>query len=199
MTLDCAIASGLMKRFLRNILVLIVITLPMTGHAEIEKYSNVCQTGICFHWWPKLPVIEGWHQDEEQSRRESVNALAPDGHTFVNAETVMYAKAEYKPRVPESKTLDEFIENDKKTFSDVLVTPAPDLVTADGQKIRTFLFTPKQSGNWERIGYGEENDAEKNEYFLIFAISSRSRNGLQKSMKDFEKLIQLYKTAPSSS
>src|SRR5207237_10269165 len=85
--------------------------------AEIEKIAIPGERGISFHWWPKLPSVVGWHHDREQSFQFGVNALAPDGFTFANAETVMYAKAVYKPREPEAKSLELLIEKDKKTFA----------------------------------------------------------------------------------
>jgi hypothetical protein len=170
-----------------GILVFACFHLPV--YADIEKKALTSDQGLCFYWWPKLPTLKGWHHDEDQSYIQSVNALAPDGYTFVNAETVMYANAVYKPRVPESKNLNQFIVNDQKGFAGASITETPFLVTADGQKIRTFLFLPKAKGNWEKVGYGEEGD-----FFLIFAISSRSRLGLQSSEKDFKKLINSYKS-----
>jgi len=168
-----------------------LLCFPLASNAEIVKKASLCKDSICLHWWPNVPIIKGWHHDEEQSLLGNINALAPDGHDFVNAETVMYANAVYKPRVPESKTLQDFIENDKKAFLETLISETPGLITADRQKITTFSFLPQGSGNWERIGYGEEG-----EYFLVFTISSRSRSGFESSMKDFEQLVKAYKTNP---
>jgi hypothetical protein len=82
--------------FAAVIFALIIVTTPAC--AAIEKNSVVCDTGICFYWWPTLPAINGWHQDKEQSFHENANVLAPDGSTSVDAETVIYANAVYKPR-----------------------------------------------------------------------------------------------------
>lgn len=35
-----------------------ILLLAMTAHAEIEKLAQVCDTGICFCWWPKLPHLQ---------------------------------------------------------------------------------------------------------------------------------------------
>jgi hypothetical protein len=66
---------------------------PWPAAGEIEKRATACERVLCFHWWPKLPPLEGWHQDEARSFAFGVNALAPDGFTFGDAETVIYAKA----------------------------------------------------------------------------------------------------------
>jgi hypothetical protein len=141
--------------------------------------------------WPKLSPLKGWHQDKQQSFRENANVLAPNGSTFVGAETVMYANAVYKPRVPDSKTLDKFIAADQKSFPQTSAAELPSLLTADGQRIRVFLFSPQGAANWEKIGYGEEGD-----YYLVFALSSRSRSGLDQHAGDYARLVNSYRSKP---
>src|SRR5579884_895732 len=57
-----------------------------------------CRGQVCFIWWPKIDAPAGYHHDEPASRRFRFNAFAPDGSSFADAETVMYARACYKPR-----------------------------------------------------------------------------------------------------
>lgn len=150
---------------------------------------------MCFYWWPKIAPVKGWHQDRDHSYLYSVNAQSPDGYTFANAEYVMYTKATYKPRVPESKSLKEFIENDKKSFTSkdpsIIVTETEPLITADGQKLKSYTFFPKTKGNWERVSYGEEGD-----FYLVFTISSRTEDGFKKALPDYEEFVNGYKTKP---
>ena len=87
------------------------------GFAEIEKLATPCERELCFYWWPRLPPLEGWRHDREQSFQLRVNALAPEGEPFARAETVMYAKAIYKPRRPEATSLAKLIEADQGDFS----------------------------------------------------------------------------------
>jgi hypothetical protein len=182
-----------MKTVISKILFIVVIFavgLPITSlHAAMERKFVVEDKKMNLYWWPKLAPPKGWHQDVGQSLNENANALAPDGSTFVNAETVMYANAVYKQDLPESKTLEQFIENDKKLFSEAAIQQSQDILTADGQKIKILTYSPRGVGNWEEIGYGEEKD-----YYLVFAISSRSSSGLKYYLKDFEQMIKSYKT-----
>jgi len=165
--------------------------------AEIEKLAVPGDEGLCFYWWPKLPVLAGWQQDREQSFNYSANALAPEGSTFADAETVMYARAIYKPREPETKSVEQLIENDRRDFGahspGIVIREAPLLVTADGQRLRSFSFVPKSAGNRERVSYGEEGD-----FYLIFTISSRSLDGYNASMPAYEQLIKRYRSAPAA-
>lgn len=101
--------------------------------AEIEKTGVSCEAGICLFWWSKLPAIKGWHQELGQSQHYGINALAPDGSSFKDAETVMYANAYYKSRVPETKTVDALIVQDKHDFSQnipgVVISETTSLIT----------------------------------------------------------------------
>ena len=165
------------------------------AHAEIEKFAIPGEKGMTFYWWPKLPPVPGWAQDRDFSFRYSVNALAPVGASFANAETVMYAKAIFKPRVPEVKSLARLIENDKKDFLSnvpgVSIQEAPTLATADGKTLLSLIYTPKDNGNWERVSYLEEG-----EFYLIFTVSSRTQVGFLASAKAYELLVTQYKEKP---
>jgi hypothetical protein len=169
-----------------------ILLLNMTGRAEIEKIALPCDTGICFYWWPKLSPFKGWHQDKDQSYHYGINAFAPNGSSFANAESVMYAKAIYKPRVPETKTLEALIADDRKHFlsSDPLIaiTEVSELMTGDGKMFRSFTFIPHSKGNWEEVSYGEEG-----EYYLTFVLSSRSNEGFDKNQEAYRQLVAHYK------
>jgi hypothetical protein len=176
--------------------ILMLLSLPPSGASgEIEKRATTCEQMLCFHWWPKLPALEGWHQDEERSLAFGCNALAPDGSSFGDAETVMYAKALYKPRDPETKSLEALIEQDKQRFANevpgIEIAEAPSLTTADGRKLRSFTFFPKDEGPWERVAYGEEGD-----FYLVFAVSSRSRKGYEAALPAYERLVERYREKP---
>ena len=179
-----------MRRF--AFLLLIFISFSVATRAEIEKTALMCGNEICFYWWPKLSPPKGWHQDQDMSYEIEANALIPDGLTFSNTETVMYAKALYKPRTPETKSVNQLIADDKKEFlsadPSIIVAEAGDINSADGKKFRSFTFFPKNAGNWEQVSYGEEGD-----FYLIFAVSSKSKKGLEQTQATYKELISRYK------
>jgi len=177
---------------MKRILLFAALLCALPVGAEIVKTGTPCQTGICLYWWPKLPAIKGWHQEVGPSQHYGANTLAPDGSTFMDAETVVYAKATYKPRVPEIKSIDALIAQDKRGFTKnipgVVITETKPLITGDGQKLRSLTFFPTSEGNWEQTAYGEEGD-----FFLLFTISSRTKSGYERSLSAFEDLIHAYK------
>lgn len=188
-----SIARSLVLMLSTSLLVCLIA--PSPGLAEIEKTAIPGPDGLRLYWWPKLPPIQGWHQDHEYSRHYSANALAPDGRTFADAETVIYATALYKPREPDTTSIEVLIEHDCKRFAGdgngIEISEVGILATADGKRLRSFTFFPKTNGNWERVTYGEEGD-----YYLIFAISSRSFAGYKAALPAYEYLISRYKEAP---
>lgn len=141
----CALVEiGVFYSFVRVLMrtvyaLLAICFMSSSAYAEIEKIAIPGDKGLSFYWWPKLIPIEGWHQDREHSFFYSANVLAPDGFTFKNAESVMYASASYKPRSPEIKSLEALIDNDRKDFEanvpGVSIQEVTSLSTADGHKL----------------------------------------------------------------
>jgi hypothetical protein len=91
---------------------LIAIALSGTASAEIYKEATPTDTGFDFVWWPIVTVPHGWLHDDGASHAQHVNALIPKGTTFANAPAVIYAEAVYKPRMPDTKSLTQFIADD---------------------------------------------------------------------------------------
>ena len=171
--------------------VLLALLISFSVQAEIFKLALPEDSGMKFYWWPVLPKIKGWNHDRNHSLHYKANAQAPEGYTFSNAETVIYARAIFKPKVPNLKDLESFIADDQTQFISLvnaIVTPASSIKTSDGISLVSFTFFPKEAGNWEQVTYGEEG-----EFYLIFTISSRSKNGFENARSSYEEFIRKYK------
>ena len=185
-----------MKKYgVRGILVVAAIAFCVLSGADaparITKQAKIIDKGLALYGWPVLPKIAGWSQDMGASSHYNCNALAPDGFTFGNAETVLYANAVYKPQVPDVTSLEMFIEADGKRFAEStekpFITEVAPLTTADGMKLRSVTFFPREKGNWERVSYAEEGD-----FYLTFTLSSRTREGYEKALSEYFRLVQGY-------
>ncbi len=177
-------------------LMIAIISLILSSSAcfaEIYKVAipdNSCRK-MCFYWWPVLPKIDGWKQDMPNSYHFRVNAQSPSGESFSNAESVIYAKALYKPRMPEIKSIEQLISYDQREFqkhSRLQITQINSIKTADGNIFKSFSFFPEGNGNYERVTYGEEGD-----FFLVFTLSSRSKKGYNTSMPAYIQFIEQYR------
>ncbi len=175
-----------------SLLASVLLLVSVTAVPEIEKVGRVCGNGICPAWWPKLEPVKGWHHEDDASFANNANVQVPDGFMFSNAQTVIYAKALYKPRNPATTSLAVLIKDDRAEFlkesPGVGIAKVLPLKTKDGQALETYTFFPKASGTWEEVSYGEEGD-----FYLIFTISSRSHAGFLASLPVYERYIALYK------
>jgi hypothetical protein len=179
-------------RLLVPILIAMVLMAASPANATIEKKATLSKTGIQLVWWPALAKVKGWHHDDDASYLDAINAEVPDGFTFSNAVAVIYAKAIYKPRQPETKSLAMLIKQDKATFLDhdrtIEITKVNPLETADGRTLETYTYFPQTKGNWEEVSYGEEGD-----YYLVFVISSRTKAGFDQALPAYKEFINEYK------
>lgn len=178
-----------------RLLALIFLLLSGAAHAQIEKIATPTNSGIKLQWWPKVQPPHGWHFDNGSSHHFSFNAMAPDGSTFSNAETVIYAKAEYKPRVPETESLAQLVKQDISDFHHAYpgmeVAVEPSVLTADHKQLQVITFTPAAGGNWERVAYGEAAD-----FYVLFSVSSRTKSGLDLAMPAFRAMVASYRVGP---
>lgn len=166
---------------------------PVWLHAELERHPTLSSGVITQYAAPKVAVPAGWHLDPERSNDFQASALAPDGSTFTDAVTVMYAKAISRRSRPELKSLNDLIAHDRRSFETghpgIFVREVGALPTADGRRLRTFTFFPDgNEGNWEQVSYDEEDS-----FFLIFALSSRTLDGYLGARAAFDWLVASYR------
>ena len=78
-----------------------------------------------------------------------------------------------------------------RIHTNIVVSQSDPLVTGDGQILKSFTFFPKEKGNWEQVLYGEEGD-----FYLIFTVSSRTKEGFTKALGIYKQFINQYKEKP---
>lgn len=170
------------------------------AQAEIYKVAQQCAQNneICFYHWPQLQPIVGWQQDMDYSFYYGMNAQAPEGVSFKDAETVIYANALYKPSMPEVTSIEQFIANDKANFlhndPGMVITQTTTLKDRQGRNFISYQFKPGQKNqSWEQIAYSEETDADGNHYYLVFVLNSRTESGYQKNIAVFNRFVSEYR------
>lgn len=177
---------------MKRLLLLFLLAIPFSSMADIDHVGNLDDDGVHLMWWPIVDPPAGWHHDDVSSRQNAVNAFVPDGETFADSPTVMYAKAEYKPRATHD-SLQALIEDDIADFAQVdpparASRPAP-MRIGDGFALQVVDFAPADGvhGNWERIAYAEDGD-----YFLTFAVSARSAKARDTALDAFAAMVGSY-------
>lgn len=158
---------------------------------RMEKVAVPTGNKIQLFYWPRLGAIDGWHHDRPTSIRARVNMLIPDGFNFSNAESLMYARALFKPQARDIHSLEDFVQTNieefrknKPGFTIEEVAPIP---TGVGSEIRSVTYFPKSSGDWERVAYAEDG-----RYYILFVISSRSEAGYEKALPAYRSMIASY-------
>lgn len=185
---------------LAKTIILILCFIPHLSQAEIFKKAIICNDSgqQCFYWWPKLIPQDGWVQEEGASYHFKANMQIQKGSTFSTSESVIYAKAVFKDRRPEIDSIQALIEDDKSSFlKKIPGLKIRKIATSEnpaGFKFSIFEFFPaSNSGNWEQVAYSQEVDPEGNEYFLIFTLSSKSKDGYESSKEVFKNFVNDYK------
>lgn len=174
-----------------------LIFTSVAAFAGIQKVAIPTNTGLKLMWWPKVTPPKGWHFDQGSSYYFDFNAMAPDGSTFSKAETVMYAKADYKPRLQATTTLQVFVNEDMASFEKdkprIAILHEPSLHFGQTQKCQLVFYHPTAGnpGNWEQVAYCEDGA-----YFLTFVVSSRTHAGLQAAMPAFNSMLSSYSFGP---
>jgi hypothetical protein len=183
---------------MKKIMFVCAVLFSLNVNAEIYREAKVCDDSnqLCFFWWPKLKEVSGWQQDMSHSYHYRMNTQVPTGFTFSNAEVVVYARAMYKPTVPDTKNIEQFIKKDKADFlSDYpsfSIRQTETLKDNKGRNFTSYQFKPSGKGNWEQIAYSEEIDGDQNEYYLVFVLSSRTETSYKESIDTFNKFVTSY-------
>lgn len=182
-----------LRRMMRFVTLLVfLICLPACASAKIYKLAIPTDQGFSLYWWPVLPEISGWHHDEAVSEHLAANTLLPNGQSFNAAPAIIYAKADYKPRMADIKTLTQFIAGDIASFRhdvpDEQISLLEPLHDGDGQILPCYSFISKHNGSWEIVAYGVDDD-----YYLIFTVSAFNSAALMAAQPVFNTLVERYK------
>ena len=125
------------------------------------------------------------------SLANAINMMVLKGETFADSPVLMYARALYFEAGDTEKELAASIVADHEGFLGKFpkskITKVAATETGDGTKLQTFAFTPDGAGNWELVAYGREP-----EYVLMFCISARSPEALEKHRAAFYAMVRSY-------
>ena len=180
---------------MRSMILLLAVIAPSLAFGDIEKVGSPTEHGLQLRWWPRMMLADGWYHDADVSMVNGVNMIVPEGSTFADAESVIYARAIYKPRDPDVTSINILIARDKTGAAEhspgVRISDASPVEIADGTKLQTLTFFPEHQGNWERIAYGEDGD-----FYLMFAVSSRTKEGFEAAELAYEEMIRSYTREP---
>lgn len=144
-------------------------------------------------WWPVYIDNSGARQEKLYGLPLGEYPTAQDGSLLSNIETVIYARALYKPRLRGITSLEALIESEQAEFRrrnpEVSVEELETVSGSDGKPLRSFAYLPKRRGDWERVTYSEEG-----EFYLLFTLRSKSQQRYQQDMESYLSYIRQYRS-----
>src|SRR5690242_9136776 len=158
---------------MKYLVFVVLVFTSLAALAGVEKVAIPTNTGLKLMWWPEVIPPKGWHFDQSSSYHFGFNAMAPNGSTFSKAKTVMYAKADYKPRLQAKVSLQTFVGDDISSFKSetpsIVIVHEPSLHIGLHRQCPVVFYHPTAGalGNWEQVAYCEDGA-----YFLTFVVSS---------------------------
>jgi hypothetical protein len=177
---------------------LIMISLSSTVtpivHAETEGFAYQCESGLCLWRRPIVDAPPGWIKDEESGARFRFNAFARKGESFTEADASLYALSVYRKNA--SPTLAQHINAHRakhlRENPGSKVSAGAVLQNADGKRLATHTFTPGPTDKeWQTAAFDEEGD-----YYLVFALSARTKQAHERALKDLANLVLGYSKSP---
>src|SRR5579859_5935219 len=171
------------------ILVIIFIFLSQVCFAQDDGMNVGIIYGSNYVFSLKAP--DGWVLDNTSGQAQGLQAVFyPKGETWNNATTVMYANTASLENEAH-KTLNLLIKYDldtfKKNYSGIAIADGKDVVIKKDVIAKIKHLSGKSYGNFEAMAY---IDAGKNSIMIV--MSSRTRDGFDKSLSAFESLVKSY-------
>jgi len=178
----------------RLLLVFILTCSVFPVGAETEGFAYQCESSTCFWRRPIVDPPPGWVRDEESGAHFKFNAFVRKGESFTDADAVMYALAVYKKNA--APTLAEHInqrkERHQKANPTAPISKPQVMRNADGKQLTAIASTPATpKGDWETVAFDEEGD-----YYLVFALSARSKAAHDKARDALTALVRGYSRNP---
>jgi hypothetical protein len=137
-----------------------------------------------------LKEPKGWIMDSETAKSEGVQAVFyPDGSSWKNSVTVMYARVIYKDEV--QSTIDKVISSDVSDFlklsNESTVSDSPSLEIRDKSKSISKVFYDAANKNYEMVTFIDDTKV-----VVILALSSRQKAEYDKALPAFKDLVRSY-------
>jgi len=175
-----------------NYLLSILLLISGAAYAEVLKPFIPAEPDMKGFWWPVYINSSGEKQESFYGMTQGQYPTAEDGTLLNEIETVIYARALYKPRLPTLASIEELIENEQKQFKDrtpgIEIKATEPVKTLDGKELKSYSFFLKEKGSWERVTYSEEGD-----FYLLFTIRSQNQQRYEQDLEAYLNYIRKYR------
>jgi len=141
-----------------------------------------------------ISVPKGWVLDNESGVRQGLHmVLYPVGYTWMNSPVIAYGRSVSK--ASNIHTIDDQVKLTIKDFKDngspdYRVDGTDKITLSNGQVAHIYYFSGDQWGNYEAVGYIEE---ETSINFLVY--HAKTKQVFEKTLPSFRAMLFSYKNA----
>jgi hypothetical protein len=178
-----------------------VVGMAHPAAAEIEKFMNPCDGGVCAFVRASTTVPEGWAEHAEATRELRVQMLLPKGQDFDEAPAKIYTLVRYNA----GRKL-QVADIVKDTYADwrsrakaakLAATPEKlaDIARADGKPAfvsHRFEAPRLKEQGFERTSITTDTDKDGNSFFVIVVLSANSRDAFVKAEGAYNSILKSY-------
>lgn len=161
-------------------------------HAEAPKPFIPEEPEMKGYWWPVYIDASGKREESFYGLPLGDYPTAANGTLLDDIETVIYARAIFKPRVRTILSLEELIEDDQQQFRrrdpDAVIRAVEPVMTTEGDALRSYLYISQKGNSWEQVSYSEEG-----QFYLLFTIRSQSQHRYVEDLPSYLNYIRKYR------
>lgn len=174
-----------------------VVGMANPAAAEIEKFMNPCDGGVCAFFRASTTVPDGWVEDAEATRELRVQMLLPKGQDFDEAPAKIYTLVRYNA----GRKL-QVADIVKDTYADwgrrakaAKPEKLADVARADGKPAfvsHRFEAPRLKEQGFERTSITTDTDKDGNSFFVIVVLSANSRDAFVRAEGAYNSILKSY-------
>lgn len=174
-----------------------VVGMANPAAAEIEKFMNPCDSGVCAFFRASTTVPDGWVEDAEATRELRVQMLLPKGQDFDEAPAKIYTLVRYNA----GRKL-QVADIVKDTYADwgrrakaAKPEKLADVARADGKPAfvsHRFEAPRLKEQGFERTSITTDTDKDGNSFFVIVVLSANSRDAFVRAEGAYNSILKSY-------
>ena len=164
-----------------------------TGYAQkpsLPSHDTEMRSGIIMYDGCSFGITppQGWVLDTESGANNGVPAVFyPDGSSWADSRTVMYANVTTKGSGQSGESMIEYdVERFTQEDPEVVITSLPSR-TVGKKTVTVKSFLGKSPENYEAVAYIDEKD-----HVVFLVLSARDMKTFESSLSAFSELIDSY-------
>ena len=176
---------------------LALIGMAHPAAAEIEKFMNPCDGGVCAFFRASTTVPEGWAEHAEATRELRVQMLLPKGQDFDDAPAKIYTLVRYNAgrKLQVADIVKDTYADWRRRAKAAKPEKLADIIRAEGKPAfvsHRFEAPRLKEQGFERTSITTDTDKDGNSFFVIVVLSANSRDAFVKAEGAYNSILKSY-------